>query len=161
MSYLQCLQQFRWVRCWSDRRGSYYRMRLGNSGRNGCEVPSLSSKEEKAIAEWFGKHGITRGATDTSLWWSMTPFSHHFTLRSEEETATAHALKVAANEEITAKLRKEHAEELKSLEVSHQEAEMLAVQAAGAAAAADTIYEGGIEFQIGAAAHTRLFSTIS
>jgi len=57
-------------------------MRLGNSGKNGCAVPRPSSKEEEAIAGWFGQHGITRGATDTSLWWSMTPFSHHHTLRS-------------------------------------------------------------------------------
>ena len=78
MSYLSHLQQTRWVQCWSDRySGSHYSIRLGNAGRNGCAVPSLTKVEEDAITQWFGQHGIERDAFHTNMWWCMERFSHH------------------------------------------------------------------------------------
>lgn len=78
MSYLHHLQQTRWVQCWSDRySGSHYNIRLGNAGRNGCAVPSLTKDEEYAIMQWFGQHNIERDAFHTNMWWCMDKFGFH------------------------------------------------------------------------------------
>ena len=75
MSYLQHLQQSRWVQTWSDKYGAHYTIRLGNSGRNGCSVTEVSKQEEIDITKWFDQHDIQRDATDTNMWWFMERFS--------------------------------------------------------------------------------------
>ena len=75
MSYLQHLQQSRWVQTWSDKYGAHYTIRLGNSGRNGCSVTEVSKHEEIVITKWFDQYDIQRDATDTNMWWFMERFS--------------------------------------------------------------------------------------
>lgn len=72
MSYLHYLQQGRWIKGWSDNYGgSFYSIRIGNDGRNGCGVPSLTKDEEYAITKWFGQNDIDRDAFGTKMWWRM------------------------------------------------------------------------------------------
>jgi len=76
MSYFRTLRTQQWVHVCSPN-GSYYRLKLGSSGRNGCCVPQLNTAEYNNICQWFMTRNVVVKNEESELWWSHFPFSYH------------------------------------------------------------------------------------
>ena len=74
MSYFRKLRTQQWVHVCSPT-GSYYRLKLGTSGRNGCCVPELVTAEYNNICQWFMTKNVVQNE-ESELWWSHTRFSY-------------------------------------------------------------------------------------
>lgn len=84
MSYFSILQTQEWVHICSPTE-SYYRLKIGTSGINGCCVPNLLTKEYKHICQWFmTKNVVVKNEEselvkneESELWWSHTRYSYN------------------------------------------------------------------------------------
>jgi hypothetical protein len=72
MSYLQHLKHNRWTKVGSK----HYSMTIGQKGRDGIVIKTLTKQSEKNIENWFqGKSIVLQG--DGPLWWSFQRFSNY------------------------------------------------------------------------------------
>ena len=72
MSYLQHLKLNRWTRDGSK----HYSMSIGQKGRDGIVIKTLTKQSEENIENWFqGKSVVLQG--DGPLWWSFQRFSKY------------------------------------------------------------------------------------
>ena len=68
MFYLRFIRNARWIRRWSEVKGTTYGFSISSTGQNGANVPSMES-EEANIKKFFLQYGVEHNANH-DLWWT-------------------------------------------------------------------------------------------
>lgn len=72
MYYLRFIREARWIRRWSNNKGTTYGFSISSTGQNGANVPSMES-EEANIRNFFLQYGVEHNAKH-DLWWTYERF---------------------------------------------------------------------------------------
>ena len=86
MYYLRLIREGRWIRRWSEDKGTTYGFKISSTGKNGANVPDMQL-EEATIRNFFLQYGVEYNAKH-GLWWTYekfeetsesNPFNNHIT----------------------------------------------------------------------------------
>lgn len=89
MAYNHHIINGRWTQAFHPSIGSYFCMRLGNSGRNGAAVPSYCKNDQDYIQEILKSKGIELvesvedGVPENGMWWHFEKYAYHVPIENK------------------------------------------------------------------------------